>query len=431
LLRVEFPAENVADLAERFSADRRLELVPHGAASWAGAAEEGKPEEPPPREVFLLLDRPAPPAGAASEQISAEQIPNIIGTLAIFGRQTDRQQRVELLVMRQELPKAAEILRRAAGDALGAGQTESLLEAVPYFDNGLQWQWRIPEGVPSARRETLLHEEKRRRLLEFWPDLPDPLLDGQTPRSLSADPKNRIRLLARILLLESVDPINPDAATFNELRRRLGLPTADAIDPATIDVGAVPPVRVHRLQVDQLDDNALLAEFRRAGVLRSRRTLAKLAAEIVKRPALADRVDIAAAHGELAMAAEDAATALAEIELARAAAKRAKQSTARWDVMEFELRLRRGEGVEADRLLKRLEREHFNEPGVPEAVLQILYSAGIVDERGRPTVPPPTEQRPALVVPGAEPGKILVPGGDAAAAAGKPGGPVIWTPGMD
>ena len=126
----------------------------------------------------------------------------------------------------------------------------------------------------------------------------------------------------------------------------------------------------------------------------------------------------------------DTATALTFIEQGRAAAQRAKQSTASWDLDELQVRLQRGEGEEASRLLQHLQREHRDEPGVSEALFRLLYEAGIIDQQGRRMMPTETQASPILVPGSAAPGKILVPGGETAAPAGS-SKPVIWTPGME
>jgi hypothetical protein len=85
--------------------------------------------------------------------------------------------------------------------------------------------------------------------------------------------------------------------------------------------------------------------------------------------------------------------------------------------------------AEADRLLHHIRSEHAREPGVAQALFEILADAGIIGPDGKPVVPPQAAQEASgLVVPGAgasEPGKIWTPDSDQPAGGKKS---AIWTP---
>jgi hypothetical protein len=96
---------------------------------------------------------------------------------------------------------------------------------------------------------------------------------------------------------------------------------------------------------------------------------------------------------------------------------------------EFSLRLRRGDVAESSQLLQHLQSRHGKEPGVRQALMQLLYEAGIIGADGRP-VAQAGAAAPGIMVPGAEPtpaGKIWTPGGEASSAKKS----ALWTPGMD
>ncbi len=419
-------------LVQRLAASKQVELLqidPVLWNNWNESADESAPtDQPAPRAIYMLLDRAVPPV----EGLTREQLPLVLGTFGLFGRETDRAERLELEGSRADLAAAKSLLLEVGGNALGEPGKEAVAAAHPDSLASLSWQWRFPDGVSNERRRALLAEERRRRLLEVWPETPEPRLGGRTPRAAAADPAMRSRLLGEILVIELNDSPNNDAEVFNDLRRALRLPTSDPIDPTTTDMRNLPATRLGRVLVDKLNDEMLVSLFHRASILGLRRPLARLAAEVVRRPALAARVDMAQAHGILAANATDLTEALREVELARAAALRAKQSSARWDLEELNLRIHRGESAEATRLVQHLRDEHSREPGVSEMLFRILYEAGIIDEQGRQVAPPQRETSPILMPGRAEPGKLLVPGGEEPAAAGQAGSkPVIWTPGME
>ncbi len=87
----------------------------------------------------------------------------------------------------------------------------------------------------------------------------------------------------------------------------------------------------------------------------------------------------------------------------------------------------RGEVAEADRLLNHLRAEHMREPGVAQALFQILADAGIIGPDGRPVgTPGGAGEAAEMIAPGAaEPGKIWTPGSDQPTGGKKS---AIWTP---
>ena len=109
-------------------------------------------------------------------------------------------------------------------------------------------------------------------------------------------------------------------------------------------------------------------------------------------------------------------SAIDYLDQARKAAEAAKNSTAPWDLAELALRIARGEVAEADRLLHHIRDEHIREPGVAQALFQILSEAGIIGPDGKPTARAAAARRarasscPARAA--AEPGKIWTPGSD-------------------
>ena len=57
----------------------------------------------------------------------------------------------------------------------------------------------------------MITDERRAMLLDRWPSLSLPLFAGKTPLEAAADPANRVRLLAAILVLEASEA-NPAMA---------------------------------------------------------------------------------------------------------------------------------------------------------------------------------------------------------------------------
>ncbi|HEV3021711.1 MAG TPA: hypothetical protein VGX76_04570, partial [Pirellulales bacterium] len=245
---------------------------------------------------------------------------------------------------------------------------------------------------------------------------------------VAGEPRERIKLLAAILLIElSLEQVTSDF-DFNVLRRNLGCPSLEPIDPRKVNLAELPLLRIGRVDVKQLSDAQLLEIYSRADHFRHIAALRRLATEIVDRPTLDKPAEKAEAYGMLAQLEPDTTRALGYLDQARQVAETAKTSTAPWDLAELALRIARGEVSEVNRLLQHIRAEHAREPGVAQALFQLLADAGIIGPDGRPTMPPAREPA-GIVVPGAaaaEPGKIWTPGSDQPTAGKKS---ALWTPG--
>jgi hypothetical protein len=156
--------------------------------------------------------------------------------------------------------------------------------------------------------------------------------------------------------------------------------------------------------------------------------LRKLGVAVVSRRGLDHQNDKAQTYGMLARLATDPEQALDFIDKARSADVSAGHSSAPWDLEELTLRIQRGDGPAASRLLQHLQADHAHEPGVTRALMQILVQAGVINPDGSSAGGP---EPAGLVVPGGSAGSessgLWTPGSDAP----KSKGSALWTPGME
>ena len=419
-LRVTFPIRDMERLSAALLSDKRAARLP------VEAFHPAHEDQPPPKSAFWLLDRPVPATGVG---ITAQDIPNIIGRAFLFGRETDREARLEVEAYHPDLPAIRTALSAIAPGSLGDSTGEEVMASVPRTQTLLSWNWRLPEDTPQSEVPPLLVAQRRLAVLERWPQTKFELLGGRTPLEAVSDASQRIKLLAAILHVElALDAVEAHDLA-NELRGKLGLPVAGPIDPTGIAVEQVPQVRFVRLIVEKLSDEDLTQVYQRAMFTAARAALRKLAVEMLGRKSLEGKFDRAAIFGLLAGLETDADQAIKWLGEARSAAEKARQSCARWDMEEFALRLRRGDVAESSQLLQHLQSRHGKEPGVRQALMQLLYEAGIIGPDGRPVAQAGAEAA-GIVVPGAQAapaGKLWTPGGDASPAKKS----ALWTPGMD
>jgi hypothetical protein len=265
-------------------------------------------------------------------------------------------------------------------------------------------------------------------VLERWPNLPQPLFGGRTPKQAAGESQYRTKLLAAIWLLEVSDP-DTGAETYNELRREMKLPDLSEIDPAGIDMARVPLGRLARVKIESLSDDLLKQAFNRAMVANFALALRRLAPEVLKREGIPAAEYKLAAYRYLVRAAADSDRALQLIDEARRLGDTHKQSSAQWDLMELSFRIARNEAPAIMQLIDHIQRQHGREPGVAQALVQLLMQTGLVGPDGRLAMGAPAAAQAAspLVVPGAaaEAGKLWTP--ESAQPAGEKKGS-LWLP---
>ena len=193
-----------------------------------------------------------------------EHIPHVVGQVFLFGKQTDRAARLEMIAYRTTLDKAKTAVGEIGGDALGPIVEEEVTSQVPAVQQVLSWNWRLPDDTPPEKRLELINQERREILLNRWPQMPQKVLGGKSATKVAGDESQRVKLLAAILLLQvATDQVTSDF-DFNELRRKLGLPTQDPIDPAQVALAELPLPRLSRIDVKKLSDEELVDLYRRA-----------------------------------------------------------------------------------------------------------------------------------------------------------------------
>ena len=380
-------------------------------------------QTPPPKAAYMLLDRPLP---ESAEGLSAETMPRLLGQALLFGRQTDREARLDVMgVAGDELAAVAGMVRQAAGDAVDPQPKEEVVGHWSASQKLMRPAWQPPRDIAPERLRSLLDQYQRDAILNQWPDLKLGILDGRSPREGAGDEGKRVRLLAAILVLEHWSERLPGQLDFNELRTRLGLPLLGPIDPREQPVENLPTVRLGRLSVERLSDKELLAAYYRAGAFGIRPAMRSFAEAVVNRPSFADSDERLHAYSILARNEEDMPRALEYVEQGRRAAEAKKESSASWDLMELSLRFAHRDGQQAMRLIEHLQKHHLEEPGVGEALTRMLIDVGLLRPDGTPAFGPETPE-PAMATagePATEPGGLWTPDSAQPGSGGK-----LWTP---
>ena len=366
-------------------------------------------ENPPPKGAYTLLDRPMP---ESADGLAQETMPLMIGQALLFGRQTDREARLEVLgVAADELEAVDAMVREAVGANVEPEAKREVTGRWSATRKLLRAAWQPPRSAEPKRLLAMMSDYTRDAIINRWPGLKLGVLNDRSPRDAASDADCRTRLAAAIMVIEQWAERMPGAIDFNELRSKLGLPTLGPIDAHGDELAMLPTVRLGRVNVESLSDEELTSVYLRATGYAIRDVSRKFAAAIVARPSMAGSDQQLHAYATLARTEEDAARALEYINLARRAADGKKISHAMWDLMELSIHFANQDGPEAMRLIEHIQNRHIEEPGVGETLTRMLIDVGLLRPDGTPAFEPQAGE-PTMAAEASEPGGLWTPDGD-------------------
>ncbi len=424
-----YPISDADRVMEVLLSEKQVVRIPGDLSQLGGE------DSPPPRGAFWLLDREQPASG---KYLQLGEIPNVLGEMYLYGRETDREARVEFVTMKAgDYDLKRSLFEKLLGDFRASLEKEEVVRKVPAEAAAMLWRWRLPDDTPSATQASLIEEKRRDIYLNTWPNMPLEVLDGKAPAEVAGDPQYRTRLLGAILLLELACERAQSAVDLNELRAKLGLPVREPIDPATVSVFDLPPVRLHLLKLDALSDDELRNLSVLCAMVAAPRALRRICLAMLQRPAFAHPSERARIFRILESSTRDVGQMLEFNRKGREAAEAAGASPAPWLISELQMRLLQGNAERFSELLNILQSRHLREPGVAQALQTILSQLGAGGQPGgqpaaASTHPPGLDASGPSAAPGGEavPGPVWTPGGSTPPT---PSGdkPKLWTPGMD
>src|SRR5580658_9453190 len=94
LIKIVYPVQQTENLLAQLTVHRQSLSMPGDLRLLAGE------NEVPPKGYFSLLDRPQP---EGAKGLTADTVPRIVGQVLVYGKQTDREARAELIANRRNL----------------------------------------------------------------------------------------------------------------------------------------------------------------------------------------------------------------------------------------------------------------------------------------------------------------------------------------
>ncbi len=391
---------------------------------------------PPPRMMFSVMDRPFAPV---EEKITAQNISSLLADMLLYGKETDRDARLEFIDVRStEKDLIMGLVQEVLGSwILGWDEPQTVHTLSSTF---LQLQPRfladLKRNDPREGQRETLREIFEETFVSHWLDQPLGLLDGKTPREASPDPNFTIRVLGAIQVIDFWLTGSPAQSLCNTLRQRLNLPTLGVIPvpdemsyasnpgPFQEDEQLAPsfldkqPIwRWYRIDARSLPTPALLRGFHESILFNDARTTVPFAEAVLERP-INDMPYFfrKEAIRQLILKAQydfDTEGALILIEKGMNEADEAKSSDAWLNVMEIPFRLGQGDFPKAQELIAHVMQYHRREQDAMLLLQNLLVSLGLINPDGTPVSrddfaggPPPTE---AVEEPAPAASKLWVP----------------------
>lgn len=396
--RITYLIDDLDQIQELLVASDQARLVPS-----PGFSNED-PDNPPPRAVFVLTDREQPESGV---DLTLDQIPKGVASVYLFGKQTDQDARIELVpsTLGGE-EEAGKLLGDISDGNLGKQDSTEEISKVPVLTDAMAWNPVFPDDTPQEKIQELSLAHRNQSLTDTFPKIRLAALGGITPEEASVDFEARIKLDACLLIIESNLQCRDHNATLNDVRTALGLDVIESEDPTDVDLNQVPDIRLARYDVSKLTTQQLGDVYQRCFFVGFRRGFMQAAEEIVSRDEKPEHVNLSDVYAALLDTRDNIEERLELVEQAKAAVLAQEQSPAAWLLREIPLRLINQEAQIASDLIRKLETDHINEPGIAEQLYGLLVQMGVMNPDGSQAVP-----------------------GAPSATAGDSGG--IWTPGSD
>ena len=413
VLRFSFKLDDVAKALELATSNDQLVLLPPDEQDPFG-------EGPAPKHSYAVLNKPSI---KSPDDLSIENVPNVLAEIKLYGKQTDRDARLELVVSDDHCENdATVILRDVFADQMQGDPKGTELGKVSVIDRVFRVDWHLPQGTSRSQFDSLM-EQYFPTMLDEYKQLPFHCLDGKTIVAAAQDDTYKTRVQGLLIELRSMLANRKGGeAASQKLIDEVGVELPGSIDPTKVEnIASLSPFLTQFLELSNLSDEQLFAVHQNTMMLQMPNELLRTVDEMLGR----DDFDLMPRDLLLSMKAQgtqDNDEALACLEEARAAAKNAGQPIGQFLLQEFELRLERGLTEKLPSLMHTLRTSHLHEPGVEAGLAQVLHRYGLIDENqimkgkaeamggGAPAMLSPTvAEAPASAEPAEEPSKLWLP----------------------
>ena len=418
--------ENVDEVQMALFASSRFAALPDEMLSEMKTSDD----DIPPRSGFQLLDRDTPDSLESLPPV--DQVPEASALVFVYGRQTDRDARIEVLDVRKENVDA---VRKQLTVVVGELDfSEEPGDPMPILVAAQPAIAMIRFHAKPAEAEALQNELTVARMPELVANLRVPLLGGQSLISSSADDSKLLERTAFMRIVEQYDSLASLSDTvmdrIHELAKLEKLPP---LTPNSAEVETIANEDLHRVDPAGLDADALIYLLQRSQQVSATVATRKLARQLIGTE-LSDEQKPARllAYVSLINSAKQTDEALKLMDQAKAFANANQIPIANLLLSEVGLRLSAGDAEGFQKVIQTLSTQYGNEPEVMARLQQLLVAYGLINPDGSPRRGPgPAGPEPVESTSGS--GLWTPDGGSPAMPAPKAegSGSTLWIPGAD
>jgi tetratricopeptide (TPR) repeat protein len=296
LVQLTWPIRNRAGL---LTALKNQAVIDEGPARPFDPQETSK--DAPTVEHFYLLDRPKV---AARDGLAASEIPRIEADVLIghdtVALETFDDGRLDRLTDR--------FVAMAGLNIPPSHPRTRVVDQAPKTELAMAGRWQIPSGLSETEAARVNRDIFIGLINEVWPNTPNPALRGRSPSQAAKAANAEVPLRAAVRTLEEGGDDWVDLIDWAQFRAKLQLKPEPAIDPLQVNIEQIHLSRLSLIPVDQLDDDRIIALYRRSRQWGARTSMIRAARHIADHPSLLIKGEIPpiSLFGDLALHAAQA-----------------------------------------------------------------------------------------------------------------------------
>ena len=212
-----------------------------------------EPGDVPPRYVFVLYSREFRVSETYDENFSP---PTHVGVIRVFGRQTDREARIQINVVQNQMKEVTDRLIQVLGDSIDPTPEEENIGEMSVEHALLDRSIEIPSDINPSQLKQLRQNEIDARFVDQWASLPISSGNEQTIRDSIADPSMTDYAYARFVASVFSSGEVHDRNDFHRIRNKLQLPELDKVD-ATSPRALTSPFLLQWVDIEALETSKL------------------------------------------------------------------------------------------------------------------------------------------------------------------------------
>ncbi|TWT83016.1 hypothetical protein CA13_44790 [Planctomycetes bacterium CA13] len=427
--RMTLDIENADEVEIAITADSRFVSLPAEMLAQMRESED----DVPPRCAFQILDRDCPDAAEGLPPI--DQVPESLGIVLVFGKQTDRSARADVLDVRgSDAEQVKTLLRNAIGESSEikeeAGSPLPLLVATQPQVAMIRFKAKPDEA------EAMQNELVQQRLPKAIVSTKLGILGDASLLDTADDASKLLERTVVVRVVEQYDAIlSKGEAIMNEVYSLAKLEPLPMIKLTNEEIETVANTDLNRIDASELSEDSCLYLLQRAQQISATPATRQFAKRIIAAD-LPEEMKMAKmlAYQMLVNAAPGSKVAIETLDEAKAFANANELPAASLLLSEVGLRLQAGDGEGFQKAIAELTTKYSNDPEVMAQLQQMLMAYGLIRPDGSPRQAGPGPAGGGAVPPAAEAGGGLwTPDNPTAAPSdtSSSGGSKLWVPGMD